>query len=664
MVKPGSAFYINLLFGIIILLAVIVIMTPCVKNQNINKQIEKFQTSVDLYKDPNITDFEKSFNDLSLTLDDARDLLLMNRCISLPPGFFKLIDSELDNPNIPLLIKRFDVLIDPSTPTASSFSAVQDIIKKHIADLYTKLNKDIPPTAQNVNLIGPIYSVIAQAPFYPNEKGSTDYITLMNWQVGNTGFDFMPYNASKLKSNEPKVKVSTMMLFPKFNKDGTVSKRTDSEAAKLLEKLFENTTSDQLCFMTCLGNPNLACGCSSEEVKTADGKKPLYKSTCLSSDGNGDKPGTYAIVYQVNPEYPDFVSNGYFVKNANVNYQEKGLFEYPPPNYTPAYNKWDRSKETVVGLDGTSYSKYTMNVGNGAYGQGQYKVWSNSIWQYNPNGITDGEWSVTGAFDKISAGGVNGVSGWNSSENKKNINKDVDTVNPPYIAISLPNEVVLREYSLEVRTDCCVEQMPTKWNLYGVKNVGEDWKKIDSQDNIVWNGTGDRQRFKIANKNAYKSYKLEVIRNGSPWDNFTNIGEWRLYALSDEEGKKLSPKKESVLITGNNDSVDCRSFCGSQHGLGAIRSQHPNTEAAKWSGARCVGSINSVGKKESCLAVGTGPNRTCECAIDTSYCSTAAQGPFTDPSRANIQKLGCGLNYSRDGNVAGREWDNDNLLGI
>jgi hypothetical protein len=542
--------YIIIFFAVIIIAAILI--------QTLPNSCEGFTSSVDLYRDPSVDDYGTTLNELRQTLSDSRDMLVMNRCVSLDGGFFDSLDSYIAKANYH--IKRFDILLEPNTSGAVSFRDVQTRIKQEIFSMYEQLNMANSPTTPKTKLPSPIYTMVFQAPYYPD-------ISLMNWQVGNKGFEYLPFDGSKYNSSDHiKINVTTVMLFPKCAKDGTpLPNINEAEIANKLQAIFQNVTTDQLCFMHCLGNPELACGCRSQTVKSADGSKVLYTSKCLSSEGSGDAIGNYGVIYQLNPNYPEFVSRGVFESGADVHVQESGLMEYPPIGVAKG-SRWFRDTgDTVVGLGNRAFAKYKTTVSSGGYGKGSYTAWASSVWGYGNNNI-DNEWSPSGAFDKEqgdrpTTGG--GGAGWHVAENLNIYTKDVDARNPPYLALELPNPVILREYSLQVRAYCCVEQMPTKWRLYGTTTPSKDstWTLIESRENVFWSALGEEKRFKTPNKKAFKAYKIEVVRNGSPWPNFMHIGEWRIFAQSDGRGSgattayDLSNGKPSYLVSSDSRGI-------------------------------------------------------------------------------------------------------------
>ena len=535
--KTSITFYIVTVLVVLVAVGIIIFNLP---------KIENFLSSVDLYRDPKVTDYVATYNQLSQTLSDANDMMVMNRCVMMDKTFFETLSSFPAKADY--YTHYFQTLLQTNVDgsTATSFMDVQNRIKQELYELYEQINLN---ATTPIKIPGPVYALVFQAPNYPD-------MSMMNWQIGGTGFDFLPYNGATFSaSSAMNMMVTCLIMFPRCAKDGTPLKLSDSEVVKKTAHIFDNITDDQLCFIQCLNSPNLACGCSSQKVTTLDGvNKPLYSSKCLSSDGDGGDVVNYGIVYQLNPDFPEFMQKAVFENGTPIALTETALLEYPPIGIAKG-NRWLRdTSDTVLSLiDNKTYAKYKTEVTGKSYGNGTYIAWANGIWAYDHNN-PDWEWAPSGAFDKDegdrpSTGG--GGAGWHVSESMGIFTNSADAKIPPYLVLQLPLPIVLRQYSLQARAGCCQFQMPTKWVVYGSADPQNDnsWNIVDSQDNIVWKDLAQTQTFVTTNKKAYTAYKIECIRNGSPTPNNIHIGEWRMYAKSDAELSGLANRDLSLKNT-------------------------------------------------------------------------------------------------------------------
>lgn len=80
-----------------------------------------------------------------------------------------------------------------------------------------------------------------------------------------------------------------------------------------------------------------------------------------------------------------------------------------------------------------------------------------SIKNYGGTSGTSAEWPASGAFDKI-IGFQSARSGWAAVE-KAAVTKN--------LYLKTPKNIVLTNYTIETRIDCCVYETPTNWTLSG-----------------------------------------------------------------------------------------------------------------------------------------------------------------------------------------------------
>ena len=136
-----------------------------------------------------------------------------------------------------------------------------------------------------------------------------------------------------------------------------------------------------------------------------------------------------------------------------------------------------------------------------------------SIKNYGGTSGTSAEWPASGAFDKI-IGFQSARSGWAAVE-KAAVTKN--------LYLKTPKNIVLTNYTIETRIDCCVYETPTNWTLSGSTD-GLTWAPLDTRKSIAWAQRGARS-FNITVSNMLLSY-LRFSVSGS--SNAT-IGELRYF---------------------------------------------------------------------------------------------------------------------------------------
>ena len=171
--------------------------------------------------------------------------------------------------------------------------------------------------------------------------------------------------------------------------------------------------------------------------------------------------------------------------------------EYPPIGI-PRGKEWRKDmSDQIKGIE-RNYCKYKVTATNVAYGNGEYVAWANSIWDYQDGpGFNNNEWAPSGAFDKMSGVGVENPV-WHIHHSSRFVNSNNDLINPFILNIKLPQKILLRYYSLQVRTDCCPEQIPSKWVIEG-SNDGNVWKQIDIQTGVLNLKLGETHTFNLVN---------------------------------------------------------------------------------------------------------------------------------------------------------------------
>ena len=157
--------------------------------------------------------------------------------------------------------------------------------------------------------------------------------------------------------------------------------------------------------------------------------------------------------------------------------------EFPPNDGSiPRGNLWTKDLNDVWipkqnPNAGVSLAKYKFDMLS-SYAPGQYAAFSDAIYGYSAN--TDygwDEWPASGPFDKLPATSFS-YSGWNTG-----MFSDRTTVRNLYL--QLPTPILLLSYSIESRYDCCTNENPSSWLIYG-SNDGQNWTTLDTRSGISW----------------------------------------------------------------------------------------------------------------------------------------------------------------------------------
>jgi hypothetical protein len=212
-------------------------------------------------------------------------------------------------------------------------------------------------------------------------------------------------------------------------------------------------------------------------------------------------------------------------------YQSKyNLYDEYPPIGIGNGDTWTKdAADTILGINNVTYRKYKYTVSGAGYGNGQYVAWSNDILSYNDSTSTynSDEWPPSGPFDKR-VGSSSLKSGWHST-GSFSYSSTADATTPAYLAIKLPDVIVLKQYSIQSRDGCCTDQVPSKWDLQGSSDKGTTWTTIDSRSGVTTWSLVETKTFDVTNTTAYQTYRILVYRSSG--SNYIHIGELKLYGL-------------------------------------------------------------------------------------------------------------------------------------
>jgi hypothetical protein len=229
------------------------------------------------------------------------------------------------------------------------------------------------------------------------------------------------------------------------------------------------------------------------------------------------------------------------------------LLEYPPTGIG-AGNTWTKASfNTVAPLSGAvSYCKYSFAVSGSPYGNGTYNAWANSVYYYSNNSsYSVDERPPSGAFDK--QGAANGtISGWLLTHSDWNYNNTSDVANPAMLYIQIPAPVMLKQYSIQTRSDGGFDTTaPSKWTLQASLD-GSAWGNIHyvGQATLETGWTSNQARTYTLPDNlaTYSYYRLVFLRNNSSTNSYVNVAEWRLYGYPGTFTTPVQPSIETSLL--------------------------------------------------------------------------------------------------------------------
>jgi hypothetical protein len=114
---------------------------------------------------------------------------------------------------------------------------------------------------------------------------------------------------------------------------------------------------------------------------------------------------------------------------------------------------------------------------------------------------------------------------------------------------------VLQEYALTSGGAREKYGDPRNWRLLGSADGGQTWKLLDTQTNQVFRARSQRKLYRVANREAFNAYRLEIDSSGpiqlaelefkGPWVGVTNEDDVRIIASASKEHPLLGVASEA-----------------------------------------------------------------------------------------------------------------------
>lgn len=285
----------EIILSLTIIFLIVVFVFLVYNRKRFSEGFVSIPTSYSLYTENDSKTFDKQMYFYRDTLGDINDMLHVYGCginIGTAPD---ALESLVKNSASELYIVPFNIL-------TNNHQDINIRIYKIIEDFYEK-NK-------RVTINGQIYVVLAQSPFYRDEKNIPiavqynidDYL----YQMTNV----MKMNTTNIENN-PIIQFNGYVIFTSYDDKGNlINDKTKRKTAILnIKKNFRQK--QNLCFVSCPNHGNLPCGCASLE-------KP-YISNCLESGRSelmsAGQKYTYAILYRVNPRFGDLMTRNILIND-------------------------------------------------------------------------------------------------------------------------------------------------------------------------------------------------------------------------------------------------------------------------------------------------------------------------------------------------------------
>lgn len=124
------------------------------------------------------------------------------------------------------------------------------------------------------------------------------------------------------------------------------------------------------------------------------------------------------------------------------------------------------------------------------------------------------------------------------------------------------------------------ERDPQNWTLYGSNN-GTEWVKLDSRENIYFDGRFESQVFTFENDTAYTDFKLEITKNRGN-NGMTQLAALEIGTLTQSSTDGASDAKALEVAVGTGPSVTwCNTANDGWTGDGALTVTGRNIAAGK-----------------------------------------------------------------------------------
>jgi PAS domain S-box-containing protein len=125
---------------------------------------------------------------------------------------------------------------------------------------------------------------------------------------------------------------------------------------------------------------------------------------------------------------------------------------------------------------------------------------------------------------------------------------------------------VLQEYALTSGGAREKYGDPRNWRLLGSADGGQTWKLLDTQTNQVFRARSQRKLYRVANREAFNAYRLEIDSSGAiqlaelefkgPWVGVTNEDDVRIIASASKEHPLLGVASEAFDRDPNTRWID------------------------------------------------------------------------------------------------------------
>lgn len=187
------------------------------------------------------------------------------------------------------------------------------------------------------------------------------------------------------------------------------------------------------------------------------------------------------------------------------------LMLYPPPDFRDDEFGWVIEEESPV----DNLFKYSKQVTNSYYGNGTYRIWTNS------------EDYTTGSNQAYLVYDPRMETFWSSyiyyTTNSTN------NYDPATLYFELPQPIVIQTYLIGSQ-DVDAETSPSKWNLYGSTNM-QTWVLLDAQNGVDDWVLSQEKLFLVNCTDPYRYFKLEIIQNSSFTPKPITIGSFKFYGM-------------------------------------------------------------------------------------------------------------------------------------
>jgi hypothetical protein len=216
------------------------------------------------------------------------------------------------------------------------------------------------------------------------------------------------------------------------------------------------------------------------------------------------------------------------------------VLEYPPAGIASG-GAWTRDASDVVpgiALGSSTYAKYKTTLAGAAYGNGQYVAWSNDI---HGVGGAD-EWPASGAFDRLLAVS-NSKSGWHVHVSSLVFTNIADAVEPPYVALALPERIQLARYVVQARNQSQADtQTPSAWIIFWSADGGATFQELHRIKGQTGWAPGEERSFSVPSAPAEaNAFKFAVLRNNSATADWVSVGNVAFYGSPGGIGLRFPP---------------------------------------------------------------------------------------------------------------------------